>query len=140
LFGARASSGVEERSGRKATTVAAGHSAPVVAVAFRADSRWLATGSMDKTAKLWEVATGRELRTLRSHAGWVTSVAFSPDGRWLVTGSRDNTAKLWDATTGEETKTFRHPDWVSTVAVSPDGQLLACQLPQERMAPSGYGR
>jgi WD40 repeat protein len=125
LFGVRASPGVQERSGRKARTVGAGHLAPVVAVAFRADSPWLATGSMDKTAKLWEVATGRELRTLRSHAGWVTSVAFSPDGRWLVTGSRDNTAKFWDATTGEEIKTLRHRDWVSTVAFSPDGGLLA---------------
>ena len=74
----------------------------VHAVAFSPDGRWLASGSSDNTVKLWDVATGRELRTLISHTGGVNAVAFSLDGRWLASGSSDNTVKLWDVATGRE--------------------------------------
>jgi WD40 repeat protein len=54
----------------------------------------LATGSLDKKARLWEVASGREIVALR-HENSVHSVAFSPDGRMLATGSWDNRARSW---------------------------------------------
>ena len=65
-------------------------------VAFSPDGRLLATGSADKTARLWDPATGECLRTLAGHDRGVFGVAFSPDGRLLATGSWDNTARLWD--------------------------------------------
>jgi len=67
----------------------------VRSAAFSPDGKTLASGSGDKTIKLWEVATGRELRTLSGHTYYVNSVAFSPDGKTLASGSDDRTIKLW---------------------------------------------
>jgi len=74
--------------------------------------------------KLWEVATGRQLRTFKGHSWHVNSVAFSPDGKLVLSGSEDNTLKLWEVATGRELRTFKgHFAWVSSVAFSPDGKL-----------------
>ena len=71
-------------------------------VVFSPDSKTLATASHDRTAKLWDVATGRELATLRGHTSWVRSVAFVPDGKIVATGAENGVVKLWDVTTGRE--------------------------------------
>jgi WD40 repeat protein len=104
----------------------------VWAVAVSPDARLLASASRD-TVKLWDSVTGREVRTLGSHASIVSSVAFTADGRWLASGSYDNTIKLWDVATGQERRTLsrRIPareaaGWfIFAVALSPDGRLLA---------------
>jgi WD40 repeat protein len=86
----------------------------------------LASGSEDKTVKLWDVASGRELRTLCGHSSFVLSVAFSPDGRILASGSWDGTVKLWDVASGRELRTLSgHSSFVLSVAFSPDGRILA---------------
>jgi WD40 repeat protein len=96
-------------------------------VAISPDGRRLATGGEENTVILWDVQTGKELRTLRGHSGDVYTVAFSPDddGRWIASAGEDSTVKVWDSQTGTIVRSFRgHTGLVSSVAFSPDGRRL----------------
>lgn len=104
----------------------ANHTARAYSVDFRRDGRLLVSGSWDGTMKLWDVASGRELRTLAGHGWGIYKAFFSPDGRRLASSSRDATVKLWDVRTGRETLTINADRLaVKSVAWSPDGRLLA---------------
>jgi WD40 repeat protein len=95
-------------------------------VSFSPDGKTLATGSYDRTIKLWNVETGQEIRTLTGHNGSVYTVSFSNDGKTLATGSWDSTIKLWNVETGKEIRTLSgHNGSVYTVSFSPDGKTLA---------------
>jgi WD40 repeat protein len=106
----------------------------VLTLGFAPDGQTLASGGADQTVRLWEVATGKERRTLR-HPGPVGCAVYSPDGRTLVTGSapavaRDEKApgqlRLWDAATGKELAVLTgHTDAILCAAYSPDGKILA---------------
>jgi ketosteroid isomerase-like protein len=97
-----------------------------MSVSFSPDGRSLASGSTDNTIKLWDVASGSELRTLRGHSYYIYSVTFSPNGRYLASGSGDHTIKLWDVASGSELRTLSgDQSWVNSVAFSPDGRYLA---------------
>ncbi len=102
-----------------------GHSETVFSVAYSPDGRYLASGSKDKTIKIWEVATGKGLRTLTGHSGVVLSVAYSPDGRYLASGSQDKTIKIWEVATGKVRTLTGHYMTFWSVAYSPDGRYLA---------------
>jgi WD40 repeat protein len=75
-----------------------GHAEWILDVVFSPDGTQLATASLDRTIKLWDVATGLEALTLRGHTGAVWCVAFSPDGKRLASGGADNLVLVWDAT------------------------------------------
>jgi WD40 repeat protein len=105
-----------------------GHTDAVYAVAYSPDGKFLITASFDHTLKLWEVATGKELRTYggpTGHTKQVISVAFSQDGSMIASGSTDNTLKVWDVPINAPIRSFKASDAVQAVALSPDGLKLA---------------
>ena len=114
------------QSNRLNTVIQKGHSAVVKTVAYSPNGELMVTGSRDKTAKLWSVASGLEIRTFIGHEQTINDVKFSPDGKRIATSSADKTAKIWDIETGEELwSTERFKNYVTTVSFSADGKRLA---------------
>ena len=93
-----------------------------MAFAFSPDGARVVTASDDKTARVWDAATGQTIAVLKGHDGWVNSDAFSPDGARVVTASDDKTARIWDVRTSQTITVLEgHDSDVTSAAYSPDG-------------------
>jgi len=108
------------------------HGDAVNSAAFSPDGKQIVTASADKTAQLWDAATGQQIsEPLRGHESGVVSAAFSLDGQRIVTASADKTARLWDAKTGLPLgEPIRgHEELLFGAAFSPDGkQVITASL------------
>lgn len=125
---------LERPPGVKLLRTLVGHKGTVLSVAFDPTGQTLASGSSDKTVKIWDVATGKLLRTFVGHHERVQSVAFDPTGQILASGSDDKTVKIWNLSTPlnvqlASDKLLRtlegHTDFGRSVAFDPTGLMLA---------------
>ena len=106
--------------------VQTGHTSFIHSVAISPDMRLLASGSEDSTIKLWNFASGLEVKLLKGHNSGVTSLGFLSDSNRLISGSWDGTIKLWSVTTGREINTLiGHIGAVNAVAVSMGNKFIA---------------
>jgi WD40 repeat protein/DNA-binding SARP family transcriptional activator len=103
-----------------------GHTDEVYELEFSPDGTKLASASLDRTAKVWDTASGKELFTLKGHGDQILQIRFSPNGKSLATASRDGTAKIWDVATGQTLMTLSgHTGSLTDIKYSPDGKLVA---------------
>jgi WD40 repeat protein len=102
------------------------HNDAVNSVAVNPGGTRIAAVSQDKLIKLWDLESGRLLRTITNIGGYANAVSFSPDGRRLVHGAEDKTVRIWDAETGAAVRTITgHTDYVNEARYSPDGRRIA---------------
>jgi WD40 repeat protein len=103
-----------------------GHAGFVNAVAFSPDGKYILSGSSDNTVKLWEVSSGRELRTFRGHEEQINTVGFTTDGKYATSIDSSGSVKLWEVSTGKNVKTYSVR--FSAAALSNDGRYLVSGL------------
>ena len=120
------------QEGRKARIVPQlGHTSSVTSIAISPDGRTALSGGgvTDNTLRLWDLASGREIRKFEGHSDFVHSVAFSPDGKTALSGGTGAVTLgpgeliLWDLASGREIRKFEgHTETVNSVAFAPDGK------------------
>jgi WD40 repeat protein/tetratricopeptide (TPR) repeat protein/energy-coupling factor transporter ATP-binding protein EcfA2 len=105
------------------------HEGPINVAEFSPDGRRVVTASVDGTARIWDIHSGRELQRLKhtmstsDHAS-VRHASFSPDGRYVVTAGTDKRAVVWNVETGKEVTAILHDDQVRRAAFSFDGSRV----------------
>jgi WD40 repeat protein len=115
----------ELESGRT-VKIDAGHQHSIWSLAWSPDGNLIASGSHDRTIRIWNCREDRNIRVLRGHLGEVTTVLWSNDGRTLASASDDQSVKLWDTAREQNIRTFRgHADTVNSLAWSRKRPLLA---------------
>jgi len=107
-----------------------GHTGAVVDVRYSPDGKRVVTASYDRTARVWDVATGGAVAVLRGHTEAIESAAFGPDGARVVTSSRDGTARVWDASTGESLLVLPGSRPMNEARFSPDGSRILTLDPE----------
>ncbi|KAG8727534.1 hypothetical protein FRC10_005867, partial [Ceratobasidium sp. 414] len=117
-----------ESTGQHVERPGDGHEGMVRSVGYSPDGAYTASGSDDKTVRIWDAQAGHPVsQPIDGHISGVNSVAYSPDGAYIASGSDDSTVRIWDAQTGQPVgqPLNGHTGWVRSVAYSPDGAYIA---------------
>ncbi len=101
-----------------------GHTAPVEQMRLSPDGKTIASGSNDGTIKLWDMASGSLLNTLRHPGGGTPSVAFHPDGKRLASGGWDGTVRIWDLETAAEVQRHEANGVIGSTHFNREGSVL----------------
>ncbi|MGF1512093.1 MAG: protein kinase [Elainellaceae cyanobacterium] len=102
-----------------------GHSAKVNDLALSLDQTLLASGSDDRTVKVWNLEQGRAVQSIPTQGDRIQAVTFSPDGKWLISGDGDGDISIWDVSTGEQIESLvGHRGGVNDLKVTSDGRIL----------------
>lgn len=116
------------------------HAETIAGVALRPGTQEMTTVSPDRSVKIWDLTSGKVVRTLKHHVDAVYGVAYSADGKWLATASADRTVKLYQIGSPVPPTSLPHGEGVSGVAFSPKGDLLvSCADRQVRVWPVKAG-
>ncbi|MCL2119550.1 MAG: hypothetical protein FWH27_14130 [Planctomycetaceae bacterium] len=109
-----------------------GHEKPIRSLTINGNSKWLVSGSEDRTVRVYDLKAGypaAEQIVLKGHELAVNCVAVSPDGHWLVTGGCDSILRIWDMQSPQSMAVSiplqEHEGWITALAFSPDGKWLA---------------
>lgn len=104
-----------------------GHEQDIYSLDFARDGRHIASGSGDRTVRVWDIETGMEVLSIQIEDG-VTTVAMSPDGQYVAAGSLDKSVRVWDTRAGNLIERLDgpdgHKDSVYSVAFAPSGREL----------------
>ncbi|MBK8207003.1 MAG: hypothetical protein IPK87_09470 [Planctomycetes bacterium] len=112
-----------------------GHTGPVSALAVSPDGKFLASGSWDRTVRIWELATSKCIRVIEAHevpedgyAIAIKALAWDPTGKLVASGAGDAKLYVWDVATGEKVFTATHNETVSGAFFTADNHVLTCDL------------
>ncbi len=114
-----------KRRSRQDLRTFTGHTLAVVSLACSPDGTWIASGSLDKTVRIWDTTTGKVIRTLEGHTRPVSHVAISPDGKTLLSSGLDGTARFWTVSDGKQVASIENVSGGGGIAFSPDGKTAA---------------
>ena len=108
-----------------------GHNGSIFTLSYSPDGRYLASGSVDKTIRIWnlqvleERTQNKTVKILEGHTDWIRTLAYSPDGKYLVSGGYDKTIRIWDLENGTVKILEGHTCSIYILTYSPDGKYLA---------------
>ena len=100
-----------------------GHEDAVLSLVFSHDGRYLLSGSIDTSVRLWEVSSGELVRRFDGHTSGVMSASISSDDRYAVTGAQDGSLIVWDLASGDLVRQIKgHSGVVHYVSFMSDGE------------------
>ena len=108
------------RAVTRCTSTLPGHAEALLSASFSPNGRTLATGSGDRTVRLWDTQTETPQQTLRAHRDWVLCIAWSPCGRYVASGGKDGLLAIWSPNDPSPIRVITaHKKWINAIAWEP---------------------